>query len=245
MGASDPLLELYIAQSSVRRRFNGKWLAFFLSKAQWERGRETCTHKHTNQQESERGKAGKQGRCAERTVDKGSQRHTLELYSLQPAWWSEALLLWDFICSCFSALPCLSPPSSTASFPFQQVNDNFALQWLTRCFWFLICLAPILTPWNRKGIVIARDMWLQNDRNPKLIIFLFWSVSSLYLSFIIPDLRQNSSIQEYGLFYYRALLLDFSSQRSPEGLHVNTLHRLKWSRWEERQMNHTMYIRFY
>lgn len=49
MGASDPMLELNIALSSVRRRFNGKWLAFFLPKEQRERERERRErHAHIN-----------------------------------------------------------------------------------------------------------------------------------------------------------------------------------------------------
>nr|XP_060637978.1 acetylcholinesterase collagenic tail peptide [Anolis sagrei ordinatus] len=76
--ASDPGLGLNIAQSSVRRTFNGKWLAFFLSKAQSERDR-GARHAHINipnQGESEREQASKQSTQAEKAVDKGSTPYT-------------------------------------------------------------------------------------------------------------------------------------------------------------------------
>lgn len=129
MGASDPALELNIALSSVRRRFNGKWLAFFLTKAHRGREAETERHKHTQPVRERKGEskqtdeAGRQ----EKTVDKISAPCTLELYSLQPTWSSSAVLLWDFISSSFSALLYLSPPLWTVSSQFQQVNCNIDL----------------------------------------------------------------------------------------------------------------------
>ncbi|XP_033022248.1 acetylcholinesterase collagenic tail peptide isoform X2 [Lacerta agilis] len=124
MGASDPVLELNIALSSVRRRFNGKWLAFFLTKAHRGREAETERHKHTQpvrERKEESKQANRQGGRQEKTVDKISAPCTLELYSLEPTWSSSAVLLWDFTFSSFSALLYLSPPLWTVSSQFQQM----------------------------------------------------------------------------------------------------------------------------
>ncbi|XP_034986190.2 acetylcholinesterase collagenic tail peptide [Zootoca vivipara] len=82
MGASDPALELNIALSSVRRRFNGKWLAFFLPKAHRGREAETQRHKHTQPVRAKEGKqANRQGRQARE--DRGQDIGTLHIGIIQ------------------------------------------------------------------------------------------------------------------------------------------------------------------
>lgn len=70
IGATDPVQELNITVSSVRRRFNGKWLAFFLPKGTGVGGeggkRETYTHRHTHASHSE-------GRGREQARQRGSE----------------------------------------------------------------------------------------------------------------------------------------------------------------------------
>lgn len=78
IGATDPVQELNITVSSVRRRFNGKWLAFLLPKGtgglqggeerERERRTQTDTNRQTHTRIPQRGKRqrGSEGRERER-----------------------------------------------------------------------------------------------------------------------------------------------------------------------------------
>lgn len=129
IGATDPAQELNITVSSVRRRFNGKWLAFFLPKGTEregeERERERDVHTQTHTHPIVRAEAeSRQGREGERAERAPKQPCASELGSAraEPACWSSACLSRDLTC-CFSpALLCLRPRTLTMSSHFQQVN---------------------------------------------------------------------------------------------------------------------------
>lgn len=129
IGATDPAQELNITVSSVRRRFNGKWLAFFLPKGTEregeERERERRTHTDTHASHSEgRGREQARQRGREGRDRAPKQPCTSELGSAraEPACWSSARLSRDLTCCFPSALLCLRLRTLTMSSHFQQVN---------------------------------------------------------------------------------------------------------------------------
>lgn len=166
IGATDPTQELNITVSSVRRRFNGKWLAFLLPKGMEregeererarERERERDVHRQTHTHPIVRAETeSRQGREGERGERAPEQPCASELGSAraEPACWSSARLSGDLTCCFSSALLCLRLRTLTMSSHFQQVN----------CFKSLLFLA-----WSTLHSDSCTFWWLgtQEEKNP-------------------------------------------------------------------------------
>lgn len=133
MGATDPAQELNITVPSVRRRFNGKWLAFLLPKGTArERERSepythTQTHRHTRipqpaRKEEASRQDGQRGRVESEQAPKQSCASRLQLPRAQAACLPSALLPGDFTFSLSPALLSLRLRTLTMPSQFPQVN---------------------------------------------------------------------------------------------------------------------------